>query len=210
MTRFLTSLLAAAVLSCGAAGQERKPASQRMEIDVERRSAAGWTRVDARTVFNQGDRIRFRFRSSFNGYLYVMNYGTSGDHTLLFPRQDTGQENQVLAGKEYIIPATEGAFRISGPAGHDIVYWLVSPIRLDRPAAEAFTTPPRPVTLFPKCDDTILRARGDCIDHQAGPSAGKDQRSRDLMFIEKEKRTVVASPAPLEGPVVYEFRIAHR
>lgn len=202
--------LAACVLASAPRAQEGKPAAQRMEIDVERRSAKGWSVVDAKTVFDQGDRIRFRFRSTFGGYLYVMNYGTSGDHALLFPRQETGEDNRVVPGKDYIVPATQGAFRISGPAGHDIVYWLVSPLKLEGSAAGQFATPPRPVTLLPRCDDTILRARGVCIDHQAGPAPGKDLRSRDLLFIEKDKRTVVASPAPLEGPVVYEFRIAHR
>lgn len=208
-TRIAAALAACAIASAPAA-QQRRASAQRMEIGVERKSESGWSVVDSKTVFDQGDRIRFRFRSTFNGYLYVMNYGTSGEHTVLFPRQDTGQENRVAAGAVYVIPATDGVFRISGPPGHDVVSWLVSPVRLGRPEAEALVSPPRAATLLPRCDDTILRARGECIDHRAGPSAGKDQRSRDLLFLEKEKRTVVAAPAPLEGPVVYEFRIAHR
>lgn len=206
----IAAALAVWTLACPLASQQRRASAQRMEIDVERQSESGWKVVNPKTVFEQGDRIRFRFHSSFNGYLYVMNYGTSGGYTVLFPRQDTGRENRVAAGAGYVIPATDGVFRISGPPGHDVVYWLVSPVRLDRPGAESLVSPPRPATLLPRCDDTILRARGECIDHGAGPSAGNDQRSRDLLFIEKEKRTVVAAPAPLEGPVVYEFRIAHR
>jgi hypothetical protein len=35
-------------------------------------------------------------------------------------------------------------------------------------------------------------------------------RSRQLVFLKQESQSVVSSPAPLTGPVVYEFRLAHR
>ena len=61
-----------------------------------------------------------------------MNQGTAGTYELLFPRTDTGSDNRVEAGKEYVVPATEGWFRIGGPAGQDVMYWLVSPVELPR------------------------------------------------------------------------------
>lgn len=36
---------------------------------------------------------------------------------------------------------------------------------------------------------------------------GGDQ---DLVFMKKQGRSVVSSPTPLTGPVVYEFRLAHK
>jgi hypothetical protein len=33
---------------------------------------------------------------------------------------------------------------------------------------------------------------------------------RELLFIQEKGATVVSSPAPLTGPVVYELRLAHR
>jgi hypothetical protein len=63
----------------------------------------------------------------------------------------------------------------------------------------------------PRCDETILRARGDCVDTSAGPKPQKnDPASRDLMFMRQKNSSVISSPAPLEKPVVYEFRLAHR
>ena len=32
---------------------------------------------------------------------------------------------------------------------------------------------------------------------------------RELLFIQEKGATVVSSPAPLTGPVVYELRLAH-
>ena len=118
----------ALAVPCGRSGRT-KPV-QRMEVTLERQEGDAWKTVDPGFVFDKGDRVRFRFRANFDGYLYVMNYGTSGKHSLLFPREETGRDNRIAAGKEYRIPATEAWFRIDGPPGHDVVYWLVSPLAL--------------------------------------------------------------------------------
>src|SRR5882762_10254467 len=105
--------------------------SQKLEVTVERREGTAWKAVDPGHVFEQNDAVRFRLKATFAGHLDVMNQGTSGAYTMLFPREDTGRDNKMDAGKEYVMPAgPQGAFRISGPAGQDIVYWVISPIEL--------------------------------------------------------------------------------
>ena len=77
--------------------------------------------------------------------------------------------------------------------------------------------------LAPRCDDTILRARGDCIDNGAGLkliprdaqlpqnlAGAASHTPEDLLVLRQKDASVVSSPAPLPGPVVYEFRLAHR
>jgi hypothetical protein len=206
--------------------------AHRMEITLERMDGAKWKSVDPALVLAQDDRVRFRFRTNFDGYLYVMNQSTSGKYEQLFPREETGQDNRVTANKEYQVPATQTAFRITGPAGYEVVYWLVTPARLTdlhtdvppRPAAmPPNVTAPKPLTLIPRCDDAVLRARGDCVDHGAGLKlvprgeeipqniAGPaDAAQRDLVFMQQKDTAVVASTAPLTGPVIYEFRLAHK
>jgi len=196
--------------------------SRHMQILLERLEGGSWHSVDPALVLEQADRVRFRFRANFDGYLYVMNQNTSGKYEQLFPREETGQDNRIVAGKDYQIPATETVFRIAGPAGHEIVYWLVAPARLNdgAPRYPATRTPPK---LIPRCDDTILRARGECIDHSAGPklvprdvelpqslAGAADQSRRDLLFVQQNDMAVISSPAPLTGPVIYEFHLAHR
>ncbi|HWD97768.1 MAG TPA: DUF4384 domain-containing protein [Bryobacteraceae bacterium] len=207
-------------------------AGNRMEIQVDRFAGDKWTPVDPALVFERGDRVRFRFRTNFDGYLYVTNISTSGSYALLFPRPDTGEQNRIHAGTEYILPETQTRFRIAGPAGHETLYWIVSPtewrssdggshsgyIPLPPPPQEQNAPPPN---MTPRCDDTVFRARGDCVDPAAGareletvppnlagiPSTGQDQ---NLMFLREENKSVIASPAPLHGPVVYEFLLAHK
>jgi hypothetical protein len=226
MLRQIPLVLAASVLF---AGTDTAPPSgpHRMEITLERLEGSAWRAVDPGLVLNSGDRVRFRFRANFDGYLYVMNYGTSGAYSLLYPREETGQNNRVSSGKDYLVPATEAWFRVAGPPGQDIVYWLVSPLELTGESQPGRLPPPPktspPPTLLPRCDDAIFRARGLCIDSSAGPKAltekddlpenlsgVKGALSRELVIMRKQNQSLVSSPASLEGPVIYEFRLAHR
>jgi len=202
----------------------------RMEITLERREAGAWRPVDPGLVLEQNDRVRFRFHTNFAGYLYVMNQSTSGTYSMLFPGEETGRDNQIQAGKEYTVPATQTLFRIAGPPGHEIVYWMVTPAELRGAEGQSYVPlpppPPKekrlPASLTPRCDDSLFRARGDCIDTSAG---AKDVTSRELlpdnlaqvpeggnhlMFLRKQNTAVVASPVPLKGPVIYEFHLAHK
>jgi hypothetical protein len=199
----------------------------RMELVLERLDGDTWRAIDPGLVLAQGDRVRFKFRTNFDGFLYVMNQSTSGTYEQLFPRQETGQDNAIAASREYQVPTTSAAFRIAGPAGFETVYWLVSPARLND-TAPRYQPPPAtkaaPPTLIPRCDDTILKSRGDCVDPSAGPKLvprgeplpqnltvpeiGREQR--DLLFLRQKNTAVISSPVALAGPVIYEFRLAHR
>ena len=201
--------------------------AHRMELSLERLDSDTWHTIDPGLVLAQGDRVRFKFRTNFDGFLYVMNMGSGGAYQQLFPRQETGDDNRIAASKEYQVPATSAAFRVAGPAGYDTVYWLVSPARLNeatRPTAPPSAPKGPPPTLIPRCDDAILKARGDCIDSSAGPKlvprgeqipgnltgAGASHTQRDLLFMRQQNTAVISSPEPLTGPIVYEFRLAHK
>jgi Domain of unknown function (DUF4384) len=200
---------------------------QRIRLTVEREGPSGWREVNPATVFDSGDRVRFRVSTNFPGFLYVMNNGTSGGYELLFPRSDTGSDNQVETGKEYTVPAFQGWFRISGPPGQDVIYWVISPVDLGHTYRPLPPPPPKtsqiPPSLHPRCDDTVLKARGECLDDSAGVKPVTSDESlpsnlngvagptpRELLFMQEKGGTVVSSPQPLTGPVVYELRLAHR
>ncbi len=203
----------------------------RMEVMLERMEGNNWHAVDPALVLNQGDRVRFRFSTNFNGYLYVSNLSSSGKYEQLFPSRDTGQDNHISGGRQYRVPATEADFRVEGPPGYETVYWMVSPTPFaDSSRTEAMppdlktNKPPKPPeSMTPRCDDTIWKARGDCIDHSAGPkmvprdmplpqdlAKASAQDQRELLFMKQEDKSVISSPAPLTGPVIYQFRLAHK
>jgi hypothetical protein len=199
---------------------------QRIKLSVDRQEGVSWKPVDSSLVFAAGDKLRFRVSSTFAGYLYVMNHGTSGAYELLFPRSDTGADNSVAAGKEYIVPAAQGWFKVTGPPGQDIVYWVISPVKLGNEIHPLPPPPPTatlPLSFRPRCDDAIFKSRGDCVDTSAGVKPLKEGEAvpknldsiaeptpRELLFIQEKGATVVSSPGPLTGPLVYELRLAHR
>lgn len=199
---------------------------QRINLTVERQDAKGWHQVNPAMVFRSGDQVRFRLTTNFSGFLYVMNQGTAGTYELLFPRSDTGSDNRIAASKEYVVPASQGWFRVAGPAGQDVIYWLVSPVALGpqyRPLPPPPAPGPVPPEMHPRCDDSIFKSRGECIDSSAGVKPVKPNEKlpgniagvagptpRELLFMQDKGGVVLSSQAPLKGPVVYELRLAHQ
>jgi hypothetical protein len=199
-----------------------------ISIVLEQRtgSADHWVvqTVDPAHVFAAGDTVRFRLKPSVDGFLYVMDLNTSGKYVVLFPHAETGNDNRIEHGHEYPI----GWFDVSGPAGYEKLYFLVSPVALSISQVQnhAANMPPQgtaPATMKPRCNDEVFKARGECIDAGAGPKAVAPGEtlprdltdlagttSRDLRFTSDSSGTTVSSANPLSGPVVYEFLLAHK
>src|SRR5688500_1395104 len=102
---------------CGSAqSRVSRQGALRREVTLERYEHRDGMVVDPGLILDKNDLVRFRFRASFSGYLYVTNQSTSARTTLLFPREDTGSDHRIIANREYLIPSTaEGAFRVDGP-----------------------------------------------------------------------------------------------
>jgi len=209
--RFLATL-ALAALSVAEQSRVSQQGAHRMEVTLERLESGSWKSIDPALVLEKEDRIRFKFKANFAGFLYVTNQSTSSTNTVLFPRVDTGSNNRIAANREYVVPAAKGAFRVDGPAGYDVVAWMISPVELGRPDAPPAPTSMPPANMTPRCDDTLFKARGACLDTSAGPQAGKkqDKKSDDLVFIREKDSSVISSTARLKAPIVYEFLLAHR
>jgi hypothetical protein len=210
--------------------------SPHTQIVVERQVKGGVQVTSPQLVFHAGDLVRFRFKSSFDGYLYVMDQSTSGKYLLLFPAKDVPDSNRIERDREYLIPATNGTwFRVDNPPGYEIIYFVISSTRLEKSAAAnspqdqvqplpaAPPSPTAPAELLPRCDDAVFRARGECIDVLAGPHAvGKDDavpsqlpvvpgmNPRDITVINKHDSTVIAPANGADGLLIYQFRLAHR
>lgn len=76
--------------------------------------------------------------------------------------------------------------------------------------------------LTPRCDETLFRTRSLCVDSSAGlrnitaeekvpeSLAGIRQTApRDLVILNRKEHSVISARTPLQGPVLYEFRVAH-
>jgi len=98
---------------------------------------------------------------------------------------------------------------------------LAQPGVTGRPGGAAFAMPGPASSLKPRCNDEVFRARGECIDASAGPSAVPPgaalppeispiagSASRDITFTRNNDSTTVGANAG-KAPVIYTFRLAH-
>ena len=229
---FLCFLFAAAILARGQTSSLEK-GEFRIEIVLEQQAGSEWIAVDPGLVLPAESFIRFRVRLNFKGYLYAVNLGSNGQYALLFPRAEAGLDNRVEAERDYLIPALEGGYRITGPPGFETVYWLISPTELRAGASPPSLSlpPPSPPPartpagkLIPRCNDELFRARGEGVDVSAGTrtleqkellpggltAAQEAASSRELQFSRRKETSVVSSSPTADAPVLFEFRIAHR
>jgi hypothetical protein len=217
--RPLWLVLIVGVLRCNA--QPAVPELQ-MRIVLEQKNGSAFHVVSPQHIFKTGDMIRFRVSSSSDGFLYVSDRAASGKYSDLFPAE--GADNRLEHGKDYRIPASTRAwFRIESPVGYETVFFTFtsSPAIRRNQLGKPYGRPAPPATpaeLIPRCDDALFRARGECQDVNAGPSAvpagilaNSDALTpRDVSIVQGTDGSVVAPAGPGNTPLVYEFRIAHR
>jgi len=151
----------------------------------------------------------------------------------LFPAATTERGNQIETGRSYLVPAEgDGWFQVSGPAGFDVLYFLVSATPMTLPSrpssnqgdehAPSQGNPPPP-NLLPRCDDAVFKARGECVDGSASaeplpPDAAVPRElvplartaSRDIVLTDDGDDTAVQSAPNAKLPIIYTFRLAHR
>lgn len=205
-----------------------------ISIRLEQKTENSTAMVPQNKIFHNGDILRFLITSKTSGYLYVLDVGTSGETNMLFPGSSGPESgNQIRPGQVSSVPVDgDGWFEVTGPAGYDVLYFLVSANALalapetpaDRkgglPAPQP--APAAPKGLLPRCDDEIFKARGDCIDKSAGvtPLGSNAQipaqfvpfsgmASRDIIVSEDEDGSTVKASNEAKLPIIYTVRLAH-
>ena len=96
---------------------------------ILRRDAAGQpVPVDVNTVFRSGDRIRLAFEPSIDGYLYVIQQGSSGRWSALLPHPQIADGRNVVVrfGETQVPPAGTGWFRLDDTPGTERIFFYLS------------------------------------------------------------------------------------
>lgn len=215
-------------ISTAACLRAQNTGSSVLSIRLEKKTGDAAQAVPQNTVFRNGEILRFRLTSQIDGYLYVVDKGSTGNTAVLFPAGGAGAGNHIEKNRSYLVPAEgDGWFEVSGPAGFDVLYFLVSATPIALPSGpganqENESTPPPP-NLLPRCDDAIFKARGECVDASAGvaplpPNAAVPRElvplartaSRDIVLTDDGDDTGVQSAPTAKLPIIYTFRLAHR
>jgi hypothetical protein len=77
--------------------------------------------------YRVGDRLTLSFEANRDAYVTLVNVGTSGEVTILFPNRFSGG-NGVKSGKTYKIPDPADGYelQVKGPPGVELIYALVT------------------------------------------------------------------------------------
>jgi serine/threonine protein kinase len=144
---------------------------------IQQVADGGESDVDPGKTFRSGDRVRFAFESNIDGFLYVVQQGSSGNWTVLFPNPDiNGGRNQIKKGEQYNVP-DEAWFTFDNNPGTENVF-----VFLSKEAVSVLPGFNRPVTRM----ESVRSAVVDDLQRSI--------RSRDLIF-ERERPAAGAKPS---------------
>ncbi len=107
------------------AASAAKPAGRpgvRVRVELDRGGRARW--VSSKTVFRSGDKVRFHFAMNFPGYVVIINQGSSGKRSMLFPYQ--GVSNHIGRTADYTVPQGEGWFAFDDTPGTEQLTFIMS------------------------------------------------------------------------------------
>ena len=100
------------------------------------------SRVSTKHVFHSGERFKLSLKSNTNGYLYVLNFGSSGNTNVLFPRTNTA-DNYIRAFEPYSIPYNS-FLKFDATPGEETILVMLSP----QPITDIPTTSPESKTTY--------------------------------------------------------------
>jgi hypothetical protein len=111
-----------------------------------------------KTRYRVGDRLSLSFETNRDAFLTIVNVGTSGEVTILYPNRFSGGHG-VKAGRTYRIPEASDSYELElkGPPGVELVYALLTlkPVLF---LAADFSSPG---AVFPSTTDRVSRVTRD-------------------------------------------------
>lgn len=203
----------------------------RVRVELDRGGRARW--VSPRTTFRAGDRVRFHFAMNFTGYVAIINLGSSGKRSLLFP--EPGMNNRIGRTADYTVPQGEGWFEFDNTPGIEELTFVMSkqeipevaavngtavnPAPAANPAPAPVPQPPVP-TAAPQPAPAPAVAQPQVAANP--PKTEEDEilealnarsltQGRDLKVVEQETDGyVLSSEEALAKPVGFKLRLQHR
>ena len=141
--------------------------------------------VDPETTFHSGDHVRFVFESNIDGHLYIVQQGSSGNWTVLFPNpRINGGQNVIRALEEYTVPP-QNWFIFDNNAGDESIRVFLSKTPLDS---------------FPGLEQVV--AKQQFVADAAVARAVQGLKSRDL-FLGEVSADKAQSPGGAKPPGNY-------
>ena len=151
--------------------------------------------------FRSGDRVKLRYTTNADGYVYWLAKMSSGKYSVLFPTDKTGMDNLIKKNEEHTVPV-KGSFRFDDTPGTEQLLMVFSPDRineLDQAVAEANGQKGNVVE-----DATQVASVEE--------SNANKRKTRDLVFEDEDDEEVNTKTqiAPKGEPFVTMYELIHK
>jgi hypothetical protein len=96
-----------------------------IDIMLKRPDSEVWLNVPPDTVFRNGDRVKLGLRGNFDGYIYIVNIGTSGTRRIMVPNPSV-TDNHLQKGvyRQYLVG------ELAGEPGEETLYLISAPTKI--------------------------------------------------------------------------------
>ncbi len=151
------------------------------KLVIERMRNGKLAFVSPNSKFRSGDKIRLRLQTNFDGYLAIMNVGSTGAVNLLFPY--AGADSRITSATDFQVPKADA--------------WIV------------FDKNPGVETVTVIMSRQVLRAATEQERRDLSSQAAVD--SRDLSIETGEQATYAVCPEQqLDKPIGFTLRLKHQ
>jgi len=152
--------------------------------------------VDSSHTFHSGDKVRLQIEANVDGYLYVLQKGSTGKDRMLFPDpRINGGDNKIARGILYSVPGNQWFTFDNNPGTENLT------VAVSRTPMKS-VVPPAPVKQTASNQAKEREEEGLVSVVSVVQELNQNVRSRDLVFIQ-EKAPVVTAPAQsISAPVV--------
>jgi hypothetical protein len=167
------------------------------------------------TIFRAGDVIQLALRPNHAGYVYVVNVGSTGTQTVIYPRK---QEDQTLVEpfKDYLVPAR---MRFDSNPGTEQLVVVLSPDR--RESVQVVTDDKRMITVFTdsqadhRASNIQLADNRDAVMKTKSYVLSDSSGDKDLLLDDSDGPLVAVSARPVVAqqsknrPLVLNLKLKH-
>ena len=152
--------------------------------------------VDSSHTFHSGDKVRLQIEANVDGYLYVLQKGSTGKDRMLFPDpRINGGDNKIARGILYSVPGNQWFTFDNNPGTENLT------VAVSRTPMKS-VVPPAPPKQTASNQAKEREEEGLVSVVSVVQELNQNVRSRDLVFIQ-EKAPVVTAPAQsISAPVV--------
>jgi hypothetical protein len=158
-----------------------------------RDSSGHYGEVAPGTVFHNGDHLRLSIMANQPGFLYVIQQGSSGGWSSIFPGplkdQASGESiNKIEQGHAYEIPNGKNYFRFDQNPGQEKLFLVLSRERISDldGAIKSLKDPTHPSSVPAKPEDTAAPSEALEASNQIPDAFVQRLASRDLTLVQEE------------------------